>query len=103
MTKCNNAFSYPHPCQAGDTKEEKHSCSLAGRGNEEKTVLFSSVACNAVVRCVQHKGRGSPMVLSQGPTLQCVCVTACYIIVNVRDLPLSSKLKILQNRSKNHF
>ena len=30
-----------------------------------------------------------------------VCVTACYIIVNVRDLPLSSKLEILQNRSKN--
>ena len=43
MTKCNNAFSYPHPCKAGETKEEKHSSSLAGRGNEEKTVLFSSV------------------------------------------------------------
>ena len=91
MTKCNNAFSYPHPCKAGETKEEKHR-SLAGRGNEEKTVLFSLVACNAAVRCVQHKGRGSPMV-----------VTACYIIVNVRDLPLSSKLEILQNRSKNRF
>ena len=69
MTKRNKAFSSPNLCKAGETKEEKHSSSLAGRGNEEKSLLFSSVACNTTVRCVQHKGRGSPMVLSQGPTL----------------------------------
>ena len=50
MTKCKKAFSSPHPCKAGETKEEKHSSSLAGRGNEEKSLLFSSVACNTTVR-----------------------------------------------------
>ena len=48
---------------------------------------------NKVKKINETGGDGVFVVCSQGPT-QCVCVTDCYFIVNVLDLPFASSIMI---------